>query len=425
MSASANPRRLALKVLTAVVRDGQSTGQQLPAAQGLCSARDRGLLQQLVMGSLQHWFGLQAELRLYLEKPLKAKDSDIQCLLTLGLFQLRHTRIPAHAAISETVNLCPKNKRWARGLCNAVLRRASQTENTVSAEPELPSWLIKKISHDWPQQQAAIFAGSQTVAGMTLRAVGDRAELQQQLLTEDLKTEPHAVIPTALRVTDGADISQLASFKAGRFIVQDAAAQIAATLLEPQDGEQILDACAAPGGKTTHILQLAPQASVLALDAEADRLKRVHENLARLKQQATVIAGDAREPQQWAPNKVFDRILLDAPCSATGVIRRHPDIKLLRRESDITALVTLQQEILNALWKQLKPGGRLVYCTCSILRAENDQQIKTFLATQSDAQEIVINSDWGIAAEFGKQLFPGDSDMDGFYYCILEKQSAA
>jgi 16S rRNA (cytosine967-C5)-methyltransferase len=150
----------------------------------------------------------------------------------------------------------------------------------------------------------------------------------------------------------------------------------------------------------------------------------VHENLARLKQQATVVAGDAREPQQWAPNTVFDRILLDAPCSATGVIRRHPDIKLLRRGSDIAALVSLQKEILNALWKQLKPGGRLVYCTCSILREENDQQIKAFLADQQDANEIPIESGWGITAEYGKQLFPGDSDMDGFYYCILEKQSA-
>jgi 16S rRNA (cytosine967-C5)-methyltransferase len=424
MSNTANPRRLALKVLTAVVRDGQSTGQNLPPAQGLCSPRDRGLLQQLVMGSLQHWFSLQTELALYLDKPLKTKDSDIQCLLTLGLFQIRHTRIPPHAAISETVNLCPKNKRWARGLCNAVLRRASQTENTASAQPELPGWLIEKIKRDWSQQQATIFAGSQTVAGMTLRAVGDRGELQQQLLTEGLKTEPHRLIPSALRVTESADITQLDSFKAGRFIVQDAAAQIAAALLAPQDGEQILDACAAPGGKTTHILQLAPQASVLALDAEADRLKRVHENLARLKQQATVVAGDAREPQQWAPNTVFDRILLDAPCSATGVIRRHPDIKLLRRGSDIAALVSLQKEILNALWKQLKPGGRLVYCTCSILREENDQQIKAFLADQQDANEIPIESGWGITAEYGKQLFPGDSDMDGFYYCILEKQSA-
>lgn len=422
---TANPRRLALKILTAVVRDGQSTGQNLPPAQALCSPRDRGLLQQLVMGSLQYWFTLQAELETYLQKPLKAKDADIQCLLSLGLFQLRYTRIPAHAAISETVGLCPKNKQWARGLCNAVLRRASQNEAAVAPTPELPLWLANKVRQDWPVQQQAIFSGSQSTASMTFRAVTDRSQLQQRLAQQGLETEPHPVIESALTVLESTDISQLESFKNGEFVVQDAAAQIAATLLAPENGELILDACAAPGGKTTHLLQLAPEAKVLALDSEASRLTRVHENLTRLKQQAEVCCGDARNSEQWAGKTVFDRILLDAPCSATGVIRRHPDIKLLRRESDIAPLVELQQQILEHLWGRLKNGGRLLYCTCSILRDENDRQIKTFLAEHADAKEIAILSDWGMSSEFGKQLFPGDSGMDGFYYCLLEKQTAA
>ncbi|MDD9893737.1 MAG: 16S rRNA (cytosine(967)-C(5))-methyltransferase RsmB [Gammaproteobacteria bacterium] len=424
-SANGNPRKLALKVLTGVVRDGLSTGQTLPPAQQACSPRDRGLLQQLVMGSLQHWFGLQKELRGYLQKPLKGKDSDILCLLALGLFQLRHTRIPAHAAISETVNLCPKNKSWARGLCNAVLRRASTAEPPTKAAAELPDWLLKQIQQDWPQQQERILAGSTSPATMTLRAVTSRPELQAKLAEQGLKTEPHAGIESALTVTEAVDITGLASFTNGEFIVQDAAAQIAATLLAPKDSEQILDACAAPGGKTTHILQLAPQAQVTALDSEADRLKRVHENLERLKQTAKVIAADARDTENWAPNEPYDRILLDAPCSATGVIRRHPDIKLLRRESDIENLVALQAEILESLWQRLKIGGRLVYCTCSILKKENIEQVKAFLEKTADAKEISIESDWGHNCAVGKQIFPGDSGMDGFYYCVLEKQAAA
>lgn len=422
---SGNPRKLALKVLIGVARDGLSTGQTLPPAQLTCAGKDRGLLQQLTLGTLQHWFALQAELADYLQRPLKSKDVDILCLLSLGLFQLRHTRIPAHAAISETVNLCPKNKQWARGLCNAVLRNASRATAPSTGCDELPEWLVQKLKADWPDQYAKISAGGQQTAPMTLRAAIARDELQQKLAAQGLSTTAHELIDTALVVNEASDITQLASFADGEFAVQDAAAQIAATLLQPKNGEHILDACAAPGGKTTHILQLAPAANVVALDAEASRLTRVYENLKRLKQTATVVAADARETQQWAPAEQFDRILLDAPCSATGVIRRHPDIKLLRRESDIEALTKLQRQILQALWPLLKPGGRMVYCTCSVLKSENSDQVSRFINATSDAVEIPIESTWGAASRAGKQIFPGDYGMDGFYYCILEKQAAA
>lgn len=424
-SANGNPRKLALKVLVGVVRDGLSTGQTLPPAQQACSGKDRGLLQQLTLGTLQHWYALQAELADYLQKPLKSKDADILCLLSLGLFQLRHTRIPAHAAISETVNLCPKNKQWARGLCNAVLRNASRATTASADHDELPEWLVRKLKANWPEQHAEISAGSKQPAPMTLRATIARDELQKKLAAQGLSTSAHKLIGSALVVNEANDITQLASFADGEFVVQDAAAQIAATLLQPENGEHILDACAAPGGKTTHILQLAPAATVVALDAEANRLSRVYENLNRLKQTATVVAADARATQQWAPAEPFDRILLDAPCSATGVIRRHPDIKLLRRESDIETLTKLQMEILHALWPLLRPGGRLVYCTCSILKSENAEQVSSFLAATADAAEIPIISDWGTACAVGKQIFPGDYGMDGFYYCVLEKQAAA
>lgn len=420
-----NARRLALSVIHNVVRHGQSTGQSLPLAQAQCPPRDRGLLQQLVMGCLQNWYGLQQELSLYLQKPLKAKDADIQCILTLGLYQLRHTRVPAHAAISETVSLCPKNKSWARGLCNAILRKASTAEAQEQTSSELPPWLHAKLKKDWPKRFEQIAKNSRLAAPLTLRAVRSRQGLLDVLTAAEIDHNEHPFAASAVNLTNGVDITTIEGFDNGDFIVQDAAAQFAAELLAPQDDEYILDACAAPGGKTTHILQLAPNAQVVALDSEAARLERVQENLERLKQNAEIVAADARNTDKWWSGQPFDRILLDAPCSATGVIRRHPDIKLLRRESDIPTLVSLQKEIINALWKTLKPGGRMLYCTCSILKDENQNQIAQFLDTQPDAIEIPLDVDWGQAEKHGRQLFPGDYEMDGFYYCLLEKANSA
>ena len=303
-----NARKLALDVLTGVVKEGLSTAQTLPAAQKKCSPRDLGLLQQLVLGTLQHWFTLQAELNDYLQKPLKAKDGDIQCLLSLGLFQIRHSRIPAHAAISETVNLCPKRKQWARGLCNAVLRRASQAEPQDAPSYDLPPWLLSRFKQDWPEQWQNIASQSSQAAGITLRSIGDRDSLLTQLQQQDIDATAHAVARQGIQLGSRVDITQLPGFEQGAFVVQDGAAQLAAELLAPEDGETILDACAAPGGKTTHILQLAPNAKVTALDSEAKRLKRVEENLGRLKQQAQVIAADARDTQSWWDGALFDRI---------------------------------------------------------------------------------------------------------------------
>lgn len=420
-SKTVSARKLALGVLHGVVSQGQSTGQTLPAAQLQCSERDRGLLQQLVMGCLQQWFGLQAELAQYLQKPLKQKDADILCVLAIGLYQIRHTRIPAHAAISETVNLCPKNKSWARGLCNAVLRRASTAAVEPTQTVELPKWLEAKVAVDWPNDFDGIAQHSGQSAPLTLRAVVDRESLSQQLNDNGIEHRPHPIANSALSLEQGQDITQLPGFSDGEFVVQDAAAQLAGTLLAPKNGERILDACAAPGGKTTHLLQLAPSAQLTALDSEASRLERVQENLSRLRQSANLVTADARAVDEWWDHTPFDRILLDAPCTATGVIRRHPDIKLLRREDDVAALVSLQAEILDALWKTLALGGSLLYCTCSILRDENDRQIAQFLARTSDAQEIALETPWGHDGQHGKQIFPGDYEMDGFYYCLLQK----
>lgn len=420
---AANPRKLAWQILLGVVTHGQSTAQSLAPAQQQCAPKDRALLQQLVFGTLRHWFELQAELSQRLSKPFKNKDRDLQLLLTLGLYQIRHTRIPAHAALNETVKLCPPNKRWAKGLINAVLRRAldDNEPSNDQTKPDLPEWLVTRIQHDWPEQFVSIAQQSNQIAPLTLRAVISRDSFLQQLADASIEAQAVTHTQAGIQLQQGHDITQLPGYTAGAFVVQDSAAQLAAEILSPHSEQRLLDACAAPGGKTTHLLQLAPNATLTAIDSEPSRLERVNENLARLKQTANVICGDASKPEQWWDGAQFDAILLDAPCSATGVIRRHPDIKLLRRDSDIETLVALQGKILSALWSTLKPGGRLLYCTCSILRCENDQQLANFLASQADAKELLLDLPVGQAAQHGVQLLPGDSGGDGFYYCLLEK----
>lgn len=419
---TANPRRLAWQILLGVINKGQSTSQSLPAAQEKCSPKDRALLQQLVFGSLRHWFSMQQELSQRLSKPFKAKDNDLLCLLTLGLYQIRHTRIPPHAALNETLKLCPKNKAWAKGLINAVLRRAAEDQSEREPVTDLPSWLINRLQADWPERIMEIAAQSNLAAPLTLRAVDARDTLIEQLIAAEIEAAGVVATQSGIVLASGHDVTRLPGFSNGAFVVQDAAAQLSAEILAPKNGEHILDACAAPGGKTTHLLQLAPEARLTALDNDEARLSRVHQNLERLKQTAKVLCGDASQPEQWWDGQAFDRILLDAPCSATGVIRRHPDIKLLRRDSDIDALVALQAQIITALWRTLKPGGQMLYCTCSILRAENEQQIAQFLAKHEDARELDIAITIGQAGSHGVQLLPGDSGCDGFYYCLLEKQ---
>lgn len=419
---TANPRRLAWQILNGVISKGQSTSQALAAAQEKCAPKDRALLQQLVFGTLRHWFSLQNELSERLSKPFKPKDNDLLCLLALGLYQIRHTRIPAHAALNETLKLCPKNKAWAKGLINAVLRRASEDQSERSPVIDLPDWLITRLRTDWPEYIDTIANQSNLAAPLSLRAVDSRNDLLEKLSAAEIDACVIAATQSGIALTSGHDVTRLPGFANGAFVVQDAAAQLAAEILAPENHHKILDACAAPGGKTTHLLQLAPQAKLTAIDSDEARLSRVHQNLARLKQTAQVVCGDASSPEQWWDGEKFDRILLDAPCSATGVIRRHPDIKLLRRDSDVDALAALQAQILAALWSTLKPGGQMLYCTCSILRAENEQQIAQFLAQHDDARELSISIAVGQAGLHGVQLLPGDSGCDGFYYCLLEKQ---
>ncbi len=241
-----------------------------------------------------------------------------------------------------------------------------------------------------------------------------------ELLEEaGIEAEIHPQATDALKLSKPCDVNMLPGFADGWVSVQDAAAQLSVEYLDPQENELILDCCAAPGGKTAHILERQPIAEVVAIDADEQRLSRVYDNLKRLKLEAQVVCGDAREPAKWWKGGQFDRILLDAPCSATGVIRRHPDIKWLRRAEDIAALAALQSEILDAMWQQLKTGGTLVYATCSVTQQENAEQMKAFLARTPDAELRLGETD-----KPGRQIMPGELDMDGFYYAVLYKKQA-
>jgi 16S rRNA (cytosine967-C5)-methyltransferase len=426
-------RDTAVQVLLQVTSKGRSLAAVLPELLPKLPVPERGLCQELSYGTLRWQPRLEYILKQLLTKPLKGKERDIHCLLLIGLYQLDQLEIPHHVAVSETVAVAKRlKKEWARGLVNAVLRRflrereqlleqVKQNENAACAHP---GWLLQGIKKDWPDQWHSIIEANNARPPMTLRV--NRRHHSRQSYLEELQAQglaAHLVEHAADAITleRPVAVERLPGFNEGRVSVQDAAAQLAAGLLQLQPGQRVLDACAAPGGKSGHILELCPEVALTALDLEPKRLTRVAENLERLQLEATLVAGDAGSPAGWWDGKSYDRILLDAPCSATGVIRRHPDIKLLRRADDIAQLAELQGKILKALWPLLKPGGLLLYATCSIFKRENEQQLANFLADREDSYELPLNSNWGQKQQVGRQILPGQDGMDGFYYACLKK----
>lgn len=431
----ANPRAIAVSILSRVAHDGQSLSTLIPSNLESLPAERRPLAQELCYGTLRWWPRLEWLLQRLLDKPLKAKETEIHALLLLGLYQLSYMDIPPHAAVSETVAVTGllKKKEWARGLVNAVLRRFQRERDQLEqalADDEAaanahPAWLLTALQQGWPQQWPAIVAANNARPPMTLRVNRSRQERDSYLalLTEvGIGAHPSTHAPDALTLERPVAVEQLPGFADGLVSVQDAAAQLAAPLLDAKPGMRVLDACAAPGGKTGHLLELNPELDLYALDIEERRLERVAENLSRLGFKAKLLAADAAVPDAWWDGQPFDRILLDAPCSASGVIRRHPDIKLLRRAEDIDQLVQLQETILDALWPLLRPGGILVYATCSVLPRENSEQLANFLAKQEDAVNLPLETNWGQAMVIGRQLLPGQDGMDGFYYACIGKQ---
>ena len=423
-------RAAAARVLCQVL-EGNSLNQALPPALEQVDPRDRGLLQQLCYGSLRQAPRLQAILKQLLDKPLRDKDLDIQGLLLCGLYQLEETRIPDHAAVSATVAATQALKKpWAKGLSNAVLRRFLRDRDALmeglgeSSRAAHPRWLYKALKREWPEQADAVIQCNNTQPPMTLRvnsAKTSREDYLQQLADAGIDARPGQLSSEAIYLASPMDVNDLPGFAQGWVSVQDEAAQMAAELLDAKAGERILDACAAPGGKTCHILERQPDLDeMIAMDLDPLRLARVEENLERLELQAALLAGDAANPPEQLAPESFDAILVDAPCSASGVIRRHPDVKLLRRREDIAALGDQQLDILQGLWPLLKPGGRLLYATCSVLIAENREVIRRF-ADNDTVNVIPMTAGWGENCDPGQQLLPSQDGPDGLYYCMLQK----
>lgn len=433
-----NPRLAAAKALAAVLSGKASLNSSLPTQLDKVEDRDRGFSQDLAFGTARWQPRLSALAEKLLQKPFKAADADVEALLLVGLYQLLYTRVPAHAAIGETVGCADKLKKpWAKGLLNAVLRNAQRESETIFAELERdpvvrtahPRWLQKSLKAFWPEQWEAICAANNAHPPMILR-VNRRHHSRDAYLA--LLGEAGIAATPCIYSRDGivleaaADVRSLPGFAEGWISVQDEAAQLAADLLDLAPRQRVLDACCAPGGKTCHILEAEPAlAGVVAVDLEAKRLVRVKENLERLGLDAELIAADGRDIDKWWDGKPFQRILLDAPCSATGVIRRHPDIKLTRQPDDIVALAQLQGELLDAMWKTLEVGGILLYATCSTLPTENTEVIAAFLERTPGARELDLATAAGIKQPHGRQLLAQQGGHDGFYYAKLIKIAAA
>jgi 16S rRNA (cytosine967-C5)-methyltransferase len=414
------------------VLGGLSLNQALPARLDKVSERDRSLLQQLCYGTLRHAPRLQALLAQLLDKPLREKDRDVQGLLLCGLYQLDNTRVPDHAAVAATVGATRAlKKNWAKGMTNAVLRRYLREREKLAealdsaADACHPPWLYQKITEQWPSQAAAIITANNQQPPMTLRVNQrqlSRADSLAALNKQGIEAASGNLSPCAVQLNHPMDVWEIPGFTTGQLSVQDEAAQLAAILLQASAGERVLDACAAPGGKACHILELQPGLSELVvMDIDETRLQKVAENLNRLELEATLLVGDAAAPPMQLAPSTFDRILVDAPCSASGVIRRHPDVKLLRRVEDIAQLAILQLRILNGLWPLLKPGGTLLYASCSIFDEENSQVIQQFLRENEDGSLDQANIAWGEAVSCGRQLLPSVNGPDGLFYALLSK----
>jgi 16S rRNA (cytosine967-C5)-methyltransferase len=423
----------AARALARVVFDGTSLRVALAeTAPRFADARDRALLSATLFVATRWWLRLDAALAELLEKPLPPKAREIRALLAVGFAQIAVLQMPDYAVVASCVDATRTlGQPHYSGLVNALLRRFGRERSALDARLDRddvtrtahPRWLIDALRRDWPEDADAMLDANNREAPLTLRVNRrrcDAAILLERLLAGGIAASAHADITDAIVLERSTDVTALPGYAEGFFSVQDGAAQRVVELLDPAVGQRVLDACAAPGGKAAHLLEHA-DVDLVALDRDASRLPRIGESLARLGLAADIRCGDAAAPETWWDGRPFDRILLDAPCSATGIIRRQPDVKLHRRAGDIAGLAATQQRLLAALWPLLAPGGRLVYATCSVLRAENEAVVSAFRAEHAQAQSVPVPTAFGRAAGDGRQNLPGVGGMDGFYYAILEK----
>jgi len=425
----------AIKILQQLLLQKGSLSTLLDKYKPTQTSDNYAFLQALCYGLCRHYEQLVFISNHFMKKPLRKKDNDIFCLILIGVYQLFYMRTPDYAVINESVSACSKLKKvWAKKLVNAVLRSTQREMKNLHAiinkQPELkyshPAWLMSALQTNWPNEYLSIMENNSLQAPMALRVNKNKTSLKQYLILleeSNLSASPGNLTETTLILKEPVPVDLLPGFADGMVSVQDESSQLAVALLAPKNSETILDACAAPGGKSCAILEQAPEAKLFAIDNDVSRLKRVEENLSRIQANACLINNDIVEQAViWQKeHHTFDRILLDVPCSGTGVIRRHPDIKLLRHPEDIQSLTLLQHKILKAVWPLLKKEGALLYSTCSILKAENTNQIQRFISETPNAKEIQINASWGLACNHGRQLFPSPESHDGFYYALLQK----
>ncbi len=432
------PRALATRLVFQVLEQGDSlSGLLTETLAGIDDPRQRAFVRELVLGTLRWSERLEFVLARLLKKPLRNKDRDLHALLLVGLYQALILDTADHAAVSETVDLARSSgKHWAAGMVNGVLRNALRKSDALSAEADTvasahwsyPDWWVTQLQRDWPDDWEQVLEGGNRRAPMVLRVNAQQTTREaylEQLAEAGINGHTHPLVDSAVELEAPVGVDSLPGFRTGAVSVQDAAAQLAAGQMMPAPQQRVLDACAAPGGKTGHILELQPDVSLLALDNAESRMRRVEENLQRLVLKAECVCADAGATGNWWDGKPFDRILLDAPCSASGVVRRHPDIKRLRRKSDLQQLPAQQLKLLNALWPLLAPGGILLYATCSVFRNENSSVVEAFMAQHEDASELPNDVEWGRRQSVGCQVLPGEQGMDGFYYARLIKGSTS
>jgi 16S rRNA (cytosine967-C5)-methyltransferase len=428
-----NPRLAALQALSEVL-DSKKNLADSKALSRLLDSRDSALARHLVYGVLRWLNALEWLAAGLMKKPLKKRERDVQRLVLLGLQQLWHDQTASHAAINETAE-CARllGKPWAVGLINAVLRRFQRERELFLGKLQQtgqrfahPDWMIKEIKNDWPGHWQSILDANNQQAPLWLRVnrqQADDAALKSDLKTAGFEVFDHPGARDAIGIKPAAAVTNIPGFENGLLSVQDPAAQLARDLLDPRNGDRVLDACAAPGGKAAHLLESCPGIKLTALDRKPHRLEQISQTLDRLSLKADVLLADATQVEDWWNGEKFNKILLDAPCSATGVIRRHPEIKWLRNSAQVDAVVQTQAGLLEALWPLLDTGGILVYATCSVLQRENHLQIERFLEEHIDAVSEVPAVEWGMTGSYGRQILPGEARMDGFFYAVLRKTS--
>jgi len=428
-----NPRIAVLGVLSEVLDENRNLGDS-EALSGLQDPRDSGFALNLSYGVLRWLSSLEWLAARLLVKPLKKREVDIQRLVLMGLQQLWHDHTASHAVVNETAE-CARllGKPWAVGVINAVLRRFQREQETLLKGMEQagkqfahPPWLLEEIKQDWPENWFDIVDANNRQAPLWLRInrqFADEALLRRDLEAAGFEIDDHQFARDAICIRPAATVARIPGFEKGWLSVQDPAAQLARDLLDPQPGDRILDACAAPGGKTAHLLESCREIELTVLDKQADRVAQIDQNLQRLGLSAVTTTADAADVEAWWNGLKFHKILLDAPCSATGVIRRHPEIKWLRSSRQVESVVQTQARLLDALWPLLEPGGLLVYATCSILNRENGGQVHRFLEQHPDSMAEFPVVEWGTANPLGRQILPGEAQMDGFFYAVLRKSA--